>query len=383
MGIPYLLRNLQEYNCRIPLLPCPNEKDEVNKIANRIAVKGLFNSIGIDESVFLHGHTKFEDSIDENAFHVASAIEHYINSICNFFEYYNDNNKKIYYIKIFLSVDGPPPIPKNRRDIREEKLDAYSKLSLNEKKRLQTCVSLKLQTMLLSYEKYKRYNFNVQSNHESDYFDKEEGEIELMNFAKKQDNHTTNVILTSDSDVTAMVIYNKMEDIVIVSPKCSNNCPFIWDLQSISDGLNLNYNQLIKYVNFHFVFFGSDYNYGLMNCATDSKKRIIHRESSNETSDINNVGKQFLRTKILNNYNEKKYDSVTLEYFKKLLEVEAVCSMMYYASLGEMKYLLKESPRIYLEYKNNKLNIGLILSLLNFESGDSQRGKKNGSYIAD
>ena len=367
MGIPHLLRNLQDFNARIPLLSCYNEKDELNKIAIRIATKGLFNSIGIDESVFLHGHTKSEDSIDENAYHVASAIEHYIYNICKFFDIYNDKNLSndcnIYDIKIFLSVDGPPPIPKNRRDPKEK--DAYSKMSLSEKRKLQMRISYKLQNMLSRDEKYKGYNFNIQSNHESEYLEKEEGEIELMNFVKKQDSHTTNVILTSDSDVTAMVVLNKVENVVIVSPKCNNNYSFISDLQSISDGLNLDYSQLIKYVAFHFIFFGSDYNYGLMNCATQSKKDLIHQESTKDTFDINKVGRRFVRTRIVSN--DERYDPVTLKNFKKLLEIEAVCSMMYYASLGKMKYILEESPQLYLRFKDsNTINISLLVSLLSF-----------------
>ena len=407
MGIPLLLRNLQETDGRIPLLDKFRDKTKNKyKTAVRIATKGRFNSIGIDESVFLHGHTNSHESIKANAIHVASAIEYYIISICNFFEYYylvehnNDDDekkeeegggggygkKKLQQrdIKIFLSVDGPPPVKKNRRerknkDGEEDCFDAYSKMSLGEKKELQASVSRILQSKLL---RKKEYNFKIESNHSqeekdedvNDYFQREEGEIELIKFANRQESQTTNVILSSDSDVTAMVILNKLENIVIVAPKCSNNCPFISDLQSISDGLDLNYNHLVNYVILHFVFFGSDYNYGLMNCPTDSKKKLIYEGSITDSvldrNHINNIGKRCNRTRIINTTDDIcLYDDYTLECFKNLLIVEALCSMLYYASLGKSKYLLLDnlSPLIYLKCKEDyKLNISILVSLINF-----------------
>ena len=417
MGIPFLLRNLQKTDGRIPLLDQFRDKTKNDyKTAVRIARKGQFNSIGIDESVFLHGHTKSNESIDENAFHIVAAIEHYITSICTFFEYYclvgNDDEeeedeeedeevkeekRQQRDIKIFLSVDGPPPVKKNRRERKknnedEDYLDAYSKLSLEEKIKLQASVSRKLQSKL---SRKKEYNFKIESNHyqgggrrrgegggekedveegnnnNNNYFQREEGEIELIKFAKRQKRQTTNVILSSDSDVTAMVILNKIENIVIVSPKGSSNCPFIWDLQSISDGLDLNYDNLFNYVVLHFFFFGSDYNYGLMNCPTESKKKIIHESSTADSLNmelINKIGKRCNRTKVISTADNICVSE--LEYFKYLLIVEAICSILYYASLGERKdlFLNDISPLIYLKCKDDdRFNIGTLVSLINFQ----------------
>ena len=418
MGIPFLLRNLQKTDGRIPLLDQFRDKTKNDyKTAVRIARKGQFNSIGIDESVFLHGHTKSNESIDENAFHIVAAIEHYITSICTFFEYYylvgndgeeeeeedeeeeevKEEKRQQRDIKIFLSVDGPPPVKKNRRERKknnedEDYLDAYSKLSLEEKIKLQASVSRKLQSKL---SRKKEYNFKIESNHyqgggrrrgegggekedvedgnnyNNNYFQREEGEIELIKFAKRQKRQTTNVILSSDSDVTAMVILNKIENIVIVSPKGSSNCPFIWDLQSISDGLDLNYDNLFNYVVLHFFFFGSDYNYGLMNCPTESKKKIIHESSTADSLNmelINKIGKRCNRTKVISTADNICVSE--LEYFKYLLIVEAICSILYYASLGERKdlFLNDISPLIYLKCKDDdRFNIGTLVSLINFQ----------------
>ena len=410
MGIPLLLRKLQDNNGRVSLLEDITNKDDGKyKTAIRIATKGRFNSIGIDESVFLHGHTKDNDSVDQNAYHVALAIEHYITCICNFFEYYRrlvkdkegikedeieveedeieveedeieveeeeekENTKKKYNgIKIFLSVDGPPPVKKNRRKMKnkEYELDAYSKMPLDEKRKLQSCIAKKLQQML---SKKKNYKFNIQSNHEEyepnnlSSLPKEEGEIELIKFAKSQERQTTNVILSSDSDVTAMVILNKMENIVIVAPKCSCNCPYISDLQSISSGLELNYDQLITYVILHFIFFGSDYNYGLMNCATETKKKLIYQASIEENIDIDSIGQKCIRARI-RSAKFCSYDDAVIMSLKNLLIVEAICSIKYYASLGKMKHLLTEaSPLIYLKCQDDdNLDIGHLVSLLKF-----------------
>lgn len=375
MGVPLLLRNLQDDNGRIPLLhdyTSPHGEKRARETAVRIAKKGELNSIGIDESIFLHGHTTNHDTLEKNAENIASVIKYYITRICNFFEHYRGEKetkeeKRINEksdIKIFLSVDGPPPVKKNRREVREEKLDDYSQMSLEKKLALQLRVRDELRSALSNDEKY---NFEIRSNHDSGkaYSARDEGEIELIKFAKSQEARTTNVILSSDSDVTAMVILNKLENIVIVSPKGASPCPFISDLQSISDGLKLNHSQLINYVVLHFLFFGSDYNYGLLNCATENRKRVLYKFSFEENIDINGIGKCCNRTKIVNG--NEKVDAEILDCFKKLLIVEAICAVLYYASLGERKDLLIEtSPLMYLHCKEEGVSISLLVSMIRF-----------------
>lgn len=370
MGIPKLTHNLQGCGGRISLMAL-YEKDSScreSKIASGIACNGKINSIGIDGAIFLHGHTNCEDSIYDNTTKISSVILHYVKSICNFFAHYGRNNGeegRKENVKVLFTIDGPPPVKKNRkeRDDNKDKKLGYGNMSFDEKRQLHLSVIERLK-MILHHD---RYDFELQSNHDIE--EREEGEIELIKHAKEQGKETINVILSSDSDVTAMVILNKMINVVIVTPTCRNDCPYISNLKSISIGLGMSYNQLLHYVILHFIFFGSDYNYGLMNCPTSSKKALLYEESLNESFDIDRIGRRCTRTKVINSV--VNYDNEEIKFLKKLLIIEGLCSILYYSSMGKMKHLLTEnvSPLIYLNHDKmmgNDLNIRTLVALINF-----------------
>ena len=389
MGISYLTYHIQDVNARLPLVNSLAYVDSslINLYKN-IGNNGELNSIGIDGAIFLHGHTirvpnntdgnddELKIDIEESARRVVNSIMGYINKICAFFaslyqdfqNYHCINENNCVYC--YFVVDGSPPVRKNRK--YKIKNDLYSLMEASEKNLLHKTIVNLLQCKLLNVPFYQ---FKVKSNYEIDYVKRGEGEIELIRFAQSFKNYQkANVIISSDSDVTGMIILNSLENIVIVTPKIGkkNNDemlsgPFISNLYTLSTGLKLDKDQLIYYVILHFLCFGSDYNYGLINCPNLKKKKLLHEASLNFSQHLK-------LNKTTKDDNKSWFVSL-----KNLLIIEGLCSIMYYASVGKLKEILtKFSPLIYLK---NDWNLTTLVSSLNFNQDQIKSFISNATKI--
>ena len=369
MGIPNLTLDLQSCGGRIRLYEGKEEFVE-NEIATKIASLGMINCIGIDGAVFLHDYTNGHMSLSDNASNITNVILKHIKQICEFFSHYNQcveqkSNCPRRGIFIFFCLDGKPPVEKNRRKSSSVKRDDdYMNLSMKDKHTLQQLLVENLERELAN----EKYCFEFQSNISQK--NREEGEIALMKFVTRQERAGANIVLSSDSDITAMVILRKLSSVVIVTPNNNKHDSYISNLQSISDGLNLNYDQLFDYVILHILFFGSDYNYGLFNYPKKSDQVIFHEEISqwDRNPDINAVGRRCIRIKVINHIGFHESD---IDYLKDLLFLEGFCSILYYISLGELKCLLTDnvSPLVYLNYEkifDTKVDIRVLVALLKF-----------------
>ena len=386
MGVHYLVRNLEKIGGKLPFKITFNDDLESDKYINDykdIGV-GILKYIGIDGSVIIHSkistdtdegnNTKLD--MKESASRIVHTILQYIQSIIIFFNYFNNN---YYYnddddddddkiVIVHFVIDGKPPCTKNRRFFidemgnRKEKKDAYSLLSLNEKDEFHKKIFKFLKDSINAINKNKLLGKNLtlklSSNHKVDYKSRGEGEIELYKVCKrineKYSNNNNkkpikNVIISSDSDVISLMLLNKDSNLVVISPLQS---VFITNLKLILKALNfrIDNNDIIKYNLLHFIFFGSDYNLGLMSTPTDSKQQAIIRAIRDNDNCIDNIGGMFIRRKSKKQkiINDDDDNNIFLQKFKIMLIYEAICSLMYYYDLENgIKYLTKYSPRLY------------------------------------
>ena len=156
MGVPYLVRNLENICGRLPFKitfntenNCYMESDSNIYEYEQIG-KGILKYIGIDGSVIIHSKVKSTNRnnnivhIKENAKEIVITILKYIEMIIIFFDIFNpkDNNDVKKEIILHFVIDGKPPCNKNRRKIFDEKgnetyiMDAYSLMPLDQKEKL-------------------------------------------------------------------------------------------------------------------------------------------------------------------------------------------------------------------------------------------------------
>lgn len=387
MGIPLLTFQIENVNARLPLPSVESyyDDDDNNEFINddcyrNLGNRGKLNSVGIDGAIFLHGHitqkynedgqlinNDFEAMADE----VVGCIIYYVKKVCSFFSMYTTTTTSN-MVTCYFVVDGPSPVIKNRSKYRNNNdnnnnNDLYSKMSLDERDQLHSNVINLLKMRLDTQIPF--YNFDLKSNYEVEYEKRGEGELELIRYAAKNlHSDTTDVIISTDTDVTAAVILRGLKNIVIVTPKLRKGTtgttgPYMSNLYSLSRGLGLNNEQLIQYVILHFLFFGSDYNYGLINCATPKKKSILYNAclQSSHLLMINNM-KALRRPR----RPSQKIFNFPMDALKNLLIVECLCSIFYYLTLGERRDILTEfSPLLY--QNRQKWDLTTFVASINFD----------------
>ena len=380
MGIPLLVRHHERIHARLPLrltLQVDNSHletgDELFKKNYSQVGRGSLRSIGIDGSVILHATTVITDgklNIDISINNAYNKIIEYIKTILTFFDIYNNNNNNnnnnnTSPIIFNFVVDGLPLQEKNRR---WRKPDAYSQMSLTEKKILHENLVEKLS--IWAKDNGLKFLTNALLKHT----ERGEGEMALYTLCRsiyekhyKNDPSIKNVIVSNDSDIIAMMILLNDPTTVVITP--ATHAIYITNLELISQGLQLNNNQLIQYVIMHFIFFGSDYNLGLMPCPTESKQKIIKDAIKENIKfkplDIEKVAANCIRRKRKIDDNDNDHET-----FKKLIIFEAIMAIFYYVSVGNPTPIRKYSPNIY------RLGLTAKRKLPFISFGEYEGGKK-------
>ena len=433
MGVKFLTHNHEKCNARLPFKltfnsTCSKLETDCNYEKYQNMGRGILKSIGIDGSVFLHSYfaseypkqknfgslrkngqvdypgfgienNKFENEnnnnnnnnykvfrnnafidLDLSARCVARNILETVNVILSYFEIFNPSENsfrnftgKSSKIILHLVVDGAPPIKKNRPYRAWCDRDAYSTLSRNDKRKLHTQLHYKIEETLK--ENYKYHGIRLLSNLLDEH--RNEGEIALYSFCQKvnkkfnHDPNIRNVIVSSDSDVVAMMIFHQDKTLVVVSK--INSQIYILNHDTIGSGLNMTDMELKLYTMLHFIFFGSDYNLGLVTNPNESKQRIIQLSVKSQMTDLNAIANQFARrlpagsgvkkknsnpllsspllsSPLLSSSDSFSFSSkgecLDLEQFKICLIIEAMCAAKYYHSLGDEKFL-QMSPKLH------------------------------------
>ena len=397
MGVHYLVRNLEYHGGRLPFKITFNPHDNFYMESDAYIEdykhlgNGNLQYIGIDGSVIIHGKIGSVSNnnnkctgvdINKSAKQIVNSILTYVKTILIFFHIFEEpqmEKKNKPSIILHFVIDGTPPCKKNRRKILDHEgnetyiKDAYSLMSLEDKKKLHKKIinylkkSLKIYNENNNNQNNNKHNIELLTNYRVNVANRGEGELELYKFChalnqkkiseKKQS--PKNVIVSSDSDVVAMMLMHGDKNLIIISPLAKNI--FITNYTLLTRALNLTTQmEITKYVLLHFIFFGSDYNLGLMSNPNNNKQNII-LDSVKNPSDfpiLNDIGKKCHRKRKLNNNN--KYGESFLQNFKDLLIYEAICAFMYYFEIenGE-KFLLEYSPRLY-ESSEAKRYISLI-----------------------
>lgn len=370
MGVHYLSRHNEDVNARLPLRITFNtdqqlETDYFLKDYQQIGC-GSLKSIGIDGSVFIHSHIIAESAqtpdgkisynvyIDRSASQISTKIFEYVKIVLHFFEimnHHSHHHESSDNVLIHVVIDGKPPASKNRRSHTP---DAYSQMNKTDKKKLH----YKLIDILK--QQIKKFNNNITTNlnlillSNDTEKNRGEGELALFTVCKKinekyqtrNDIIIKNVIISSDSDVIALMALHRDERLVIISPTC--NGIYITNLQLMLKGLKLDCDEFIRYVVLHFIFFGSDYNAGLMTSPTESKQLVLYNAVKNGCDDINEIARGCLRR--MSKKAKERLVETPSEYLDQLKEdliIEALCSVRYYMSLGLTSHLTNFSPFIY------------------------------------
>ena len=362
MGVHYLTRHTEHVNARLPLKITFNTDMQLEtdvyflKDYQQIG-HGHLKSIGIDGSVFLHSHIiaenkqasdEFNVYIDKSAAEISNKMIEYIKIVLHFFELMNFQQQKTAEVLIHVVIDGKPPVTKNRRG--GETRDAYSQMNRADKKKLHDKLIAMLKQMITELSNTIDSTNLILLTNKNDK-NRGEGELELYSVCKTinkkfQSDNVKNVIISPDSDLIALMALEKDSQLVIISP--THNGIYITNLQLMLQGLQLNADEFIKYVVLHFIFFGSDYNAGLMTTPTESKQFVLYRAVKNGCDDLNEIARGCLRR--LNKESKarlKTTSSVYLTQLKEDLVIEAICSMRYYKSLGDKSRLTDFSPFIY------------------------------------
>lgn len=348
MGVPYLARNHEDWFARLPFRLTMNVGPESHLEGNRHAAAyeqigtGSLASIGIDGSVFLHSHVVAENAIVDipiSVDNISDKILAYVDAILTYFSIYNNNLTKN---KIWLNfvVDGHPPAKKNR--LEKTSLDAYSRMSIDAKRDLHERICDKLK----AGADYRKLSFI--SNASLPANERGEGEMALYSLCRaiyKVRGDVKNVIVSNDTDIVAMMLLCNDPALVVISPAVSN--VFITNHALIAKGLQLDSRQLIEYTLLHFIFFGSDYNLGLMAAPSKSKQKIIYEAVKNKNIDINHIGAQCGRRKPPVARTHTPFSSTYLSKLKQMLIVEALMAAKYYHSIGDEKIINLDSPNIY------------------------------------
>ena len=422
MGVKYLTHHHEKFNARLPFTI--NQKKLSNYIKEYSQIgTGALKSIGIDGSVFLHSYTSNDQDVCDNAKIISTRILGIVDTIIRFFQIFNknlhdDNNDSII---LHIVIDSKPPIPKNRkegynkdayvalsvedkntlhREVLEtiksrvnrgnevlqelnspddannpphsenmdsriancntEVLDPYAAMSDDEKTTLHENLLNQIQEYVCN-RPYIKLLSNINEK------DRKEGEVKLFSLCKEindkyhNDPSIRNVIVSSDSDVVAMMNFHADKSLVIVSN--INGKLYILNHALLRSALDMTQDELVTYTLLHFIYFGSDYNLGLVSSPTESKQKIIHQSVKNKINDINAIGKDFVRKRKRTDdelAQECKNDPDDfLTQFKKELIFEAICSALYYINLGDERYLNELSPQLYRK-ENSKRYVPFI-----------------------
>ena len=326
----------------------------------------LIKFIGIDGSHFLHycinnNNNKKENGssditdIESNAEKISTIIFYYVERVCKIFRVEKNG------VILYCVTDGYPPVSKNK--IYEKRRDIYKEIDVKK-------------LMKLSFKKLKikiknnltDITFNFLTNFECNDKDRGEGEIELFKFANDlsinhNNNNDKNIIISLDSDILAMMIFVKNPSIILLTPNFTTNTGYLYDLNTLSEKLNLNYDQLINFIILHFMYFGSDYNYGLLNNNSSNSvggyelKTIIYDAVVRSTT-LNFYNVLEIAKLLCNNNNFNEDDC----YLNKQYFLEAICAIIYYISLGKNKNILKvKSPLLYKKQNNKQQQLAATL----------------------
>lgn len=364
MGVHYLMRNHERYNARLPFRITFSDKDDMEGDCFIEDYKEMGNGeikyIGIDGSVFIHSYIISEaDEVDIelSAKKIAHKILEYVKSITYYFNFFNGNNEENAII-LHLVFDGKPPVAKNRK--LRGKPDLYTIMSDQDKKELHDRI-----VSIVEEAKDNKRLILLSNKDESDDI-RGEGELVLYSLCQKiRDKYRDNanirtVIVSSDSDVVALMLLKRDKNMIVISP--TTNQIYMTSYNLITKGLKLQDDQIAKYVILHFIFFGSDYNLGLMTNPNDSKQYVIHQAvKEGWANNVDDVGIKCVRRK--NKKQKITKSDHYLEKLKKLLIEEAICSILYYTSFGNKHYLKKHSPLLF-----RKDAIKKFIPLISFSS---------------
>ena len=348
MGVRYLIRNLENIGGRLPFpIEAHNKKDYKD-----IVGLGNLQYVGFDGSVLIHSKIISEKRsrvyIKQSALEIVKTVLNYLEMIINYFDTLGGNEEK--NIILHFVIDGKPPCKKNRRKIIDDEgnetfiLDAYSLMPSEEKKILHQKI-IKYLKRQLSFFKYKK--INLLSNYNVDENERGEGEIELYKMCQRlnnNNNNNKNVIVSSDSDLISLMLLHHDTNLVIISP--IKQSIYITNFTLMTKALNLTTDfDIFKYILLHFIFFGSDYNLGLMTNPNESKQKVISNAIKNNLNKVDEIGQKCIRKRKLEIQVD---DEHFLQKFKQLLIYEAICAFMYYFDTQNgVKYLLDYSPRLY------------------------------------
>ena len=400
MGVHYLIRNLERVDGRLPFKITLNDKgnsyfeSDMNIDKYKDIGNGNLQYIGIDGSVIIHSKIitdKNKILEKESAVAIVDTIMRYIKTVIIFFDIFStreniNNSKKII---LHFVIDGKAPCLKNRRKIIDDdgnetyKKDSYSLMSSKEKHDFHKIIIKYLKKELsfffnnnddydnnAYYRLFKNIKIELLTNYNINEDKRGEGEIELFKFCQllnkknlqeKQSVPYKNVIISSDSDVISLMLMHKDKNLVVISPL---NIIYITNFNLITKSLNLTAkNAYFKYVLLHFIFFGSDYNLGLMSNPNNDKQKAILNAIYDDVNNIDEIGQTFKRRRRKRKYNEDSYDDDEfLKNLKNLLIYEAICAFMYYYDIETgSKYLTTYSPRLY-----EKTDTKKYISFLNF-----------------
>ena len=398
-------------------ISCDFENDRfIDKYRN--FSKGILTSIGVDGSVFIHSQfiaqkykqdqhlfdndqqtsTNDEDIVivsdmnrdcymidkPKNAQKIASVIHNYVMAVCIFFDLFNkSNSKSISNNSVILHVvfDGSSPMSKKRRKADDVVLDPYSLMTINDKIDLQKRIINTLRAMVTDFNKDVKnvYKLKLLSNVNCPYADRKEGELVLFELCqqineRRQQRQTgsefnksimKHVLISSDSDLMAILILRRDYSVILINPPTSSpdSQIYITDLALVCDGLMLKIEQAIKYVILHFILFGSDYNVGLMSYPNETKQSVIYNAITSNQSDINSICQNCSRKKIKSSHETPQ--PIILKRLKDRLIPEAINAIMYYASLGNGKYIVKNKKQAL--FLNSK-EVGRYIPLLKFNN---------------
>lgn len=418
MGVKYLTYHHEEINARLPFTI---NKEKLSKYKDKYAEigQGILKSIGVDGSTFLHSYTSSEYDIMQNSKIIADRILSHVEKIIAFFNLFEKQDRDDTII-LHIVVDSKPPLPKNRREVKSNNnnTDYYTALSPEDKQTLHQNMLKIIQSRVdrengkweadlkpkkssgddreenITATENNANPYTILSNEEKDSLhenviekienyikrrtfikllsnikekDRKEGEIKLFSFCQEinekyhYDPCIRNVIVSSDSDVCAMMNFHSDRSLVIVSNIVGRL--YISSHALICRALDMTPRELFAYTLLHFVYFGSDYNLGLVSSPTESKQKIIYQSVKAKIENINSIGKSFVRKrkrKTIQQYLQERTSNqdedenneegeTFLKKFKDKLIIEALCAAKYYAHLGDEIFLTDFSPLLYLK----------------------------------
>ncbi|KAF7679704.1 hypothetical protein TCON_2495 [Astathelohania contejeani] len=338
MGLHYFSKCLNK--SRI-MLTVQNDK-EIKQFLMNLFPNGLHNLkyIGIDGSIFFHayivqGQKDGTVDIKASAEKIRNIICAYFNTLYSLLNNNNNEHNQCHMILHFV-MDGKAMYSKNRD---KKKPDIFSTLSSHEKLSLEKCTITLLKQYLENYR-----NVFLLSTESLPFEQRHEGEIILYRFITKiLNNDARYIIISNDSDITAMSILRGDRHIMFVNPPFTQTYIGLNSYNHILISLQMTPQQLFRLTILYFIFFGSDYNLGLISCWTQSKHDILKTAILQGETDLVSIFNRMRRCRSIKNEAIiwKEFGNVVTyqDYLTlfKIIVYEAVKSVLYYKSLGRMK----------------------------------------------